>query len=520
MRAFIDGQDRWGVRELAVAVGQPRSSIHRLLTRLRASGYLEYDAEERKYRVGFEFMRLASAVYVRHGPKEAALPILRELTERCGESSWLALHGTGPHRIAYVAEQASRHALRHPAPIGREETLFDGACGLAVLAALPEAEQRAARLAAKVRLPADIGDQLAEVRARGFAVVRTREVEAAVSIAAVIRDARDRPVGSIAIVVPTHRFDAAREADLGALVVGAAQRVSSRLGAKLLGGASAGSWRDAASVIGELLGREVPRLEITAAPGGGAQNLEDLDRGLGSIALTTASSLADAVHGRGPFQRRHGRLRVLMNLSELHLHVIMRPGVRLKDTADLARLRVSPGEQGFSSTQALDDLLGAARPAARAARNRGRVFYLDYPEGARQFESGELDALVWLVGMPNPIVQGMEAHAPSRLAAIPDRTLQRMLEANAGYRRGIIPANLYPRWLSRDLPTLVVSTLLVCRADLADDAAREIVRAVYESREELTRMSSVYRRISPEFAFANTVAPAHPGALRYFESVR
>ena len=121
--------------------------------------------------------------------------------------------------------------------------------------------------------------------------------------------------------------------------------------------------------------------------------------------------------------------------------------------------------------------------------------------------------------MPNPIVQGIEARVPSALAAIPERSLQAMLAANGGYRPGIVPAQLYPRWLSRDLPTLAVPTLLVCRADLPDDAAREIVRAVYENRAELARMSSVYRRIEPAFAVAKTVAPLHPGALRYFEAL-
>lgn len=508
------------MRELAVAVDLPRSTTHRLLLRLRKGGFLEYDEDQRKYRIGFEFMRLASAVYLRHGPREAALPIMRELVERCGESVWLALYGSDRHRVAYVAEQESAHTLRYRAPIGREESLVESACGLAVLAALPDAEQKAARAAAQSRSPPDLEDHLAAICARGYAVVRTREVESAVTIAAAIRDARDRPVGSIAMVVPMHRFDTARESLLGDRVLEAARRVSYRLGAKLLGGASAGSWRDASVLISELLRREAPRLEITPTSGGGLQNLADLDRGLGSIALTTATSLSDAVRGCGSFKRRHKRLRVLMNLSELHLHVITQPGVHLKRVADLARLRVSPGEQSFSSAQAFDDLLRAAGAATkRAGRERGSVHYLDYPEAIRLFEERRLDALVWLVGMPNPIVQGLAAKTSSALAPLPEATLRRMRESNPGYRQGTIQAASYPRWLSRDVPALVVSTVLVTTDDCADERAREIVRTVYESRSELSLMSSVYRRIDAEFALDQTTAPVHPAALSYFRGI-
>jgi DNA-binding IclR family transcriptional regulator len=225
LRAFVDGQERWGVRELATAVGQPRSTVHRLLSRLRESGFVEYDEDLQKYRVGFEFFRLASALYSQHGPRDAALPIMRELVERCGESVWLAAFGEEQFHIAYVAEQESQHTLRHRAPIGRTASLVDGACGLAIMAALPEREALAARRTVLRPIPADLDVRLEQVRARGFAVERRAESDDAVLVAAAVCDARERPVGSIAIVLPAHRFLPSSEAVLGEMVRQAARRI-------------------------------------------------------------------------------------------------------------------------------------------------------------------------------------------------------------------------------------------------------------------------------------------------------
>jgi DNA-binding IclR family transcriptional regulator len=82
LRSFVDGQDEWGVRELGTALGLPPSTVHRLLARLRMEGFVGYDKNHQKYKVGFEFARLSAAVMQRHGLRQAALPLMRELTDR------------------------------------------------------------------------------------------------------------------------------------------------------------------------------------------------------------------------------------------------------------------------------------------------------------------------------------------------------------------------------------------------------------------------------------------------------
>src|SRR5437899_7817566 len=81
LRAFVDGQEQWGVRELAAALAEPPSTMHRLLASLRADGFVRYDRVRQKYSAGPEFVRLSAAVLHRDSLRQAALPLLRQLTD-------------------------------------------------------------------------------------------------------------------------------------------------------------------------------------------------------------------------------------------------------------------------------------------------------------------------------------------------------------------------------------------------------------------------------------------------------
>ena len=518
LRSFIDGQDKWGVRELGAALNMPPSTVHRLLARFLLEGFVSYDEVHQKYSVGFEFTRLSAAVMQRHGLRSAALPIMRELTERTGESVWLALFDQKQHRIAYIAETQSTHALRYVAPLGRSMRLPESACGVAILASMnthetggmPKASRRAASHAA----------ELTRAEINGFAAMQASEVDSAMMIAAAVNDAAGVPVGSLAIVVPLFRLGAGQETVLGGMVKDAAQRLSSQMGAKLLGGSSVGSWKDGVGIISGLLQESNPALAITPALGGGERNLEEIEEGSGAYALTVASSLVDAREGRGHFKRGLQGLRAVMHLSELHFLIVARSDLKVRGIGNLARHRVSPGEQGFSGAQVFEDaLLSSASASSTRRRSSPTILYLDYPEGKRQLDAHSIDAVAWMTTFSNPSVRELAASASTRLLAVDNATIDEMLVRNPGYRRGTIPRTAFPGWLQADLMTISVPTVLVCRADRSEEEVQEVARTIYQQRAVMTQLSSAYARLTPDFVLDGLTVPIHPGAERYFKSV-
>lgn len=516
LRAFVDGQNEWGVRELGVSLGLPSSTIHRLLSTLKAEGFLRQEPAEQKYTVGFEFTRLAAAIMQRHGLNQAASSIMREVSEQTGESVWLALYDDTHHRIAYIAESESSHVSRYFAPLGREEGLTDSACGIAILASLPAELGRAVISAAGRPLQPEVLLAIDAARHAGYAALRSTEVGSAMTVAAPISDAEGKAVGSLGIVVPLHRFGEGQAQRLGDLAKQASWRISVRLGARFLGGSSSGTWGDAVGLINQLLKLHMPAMSVAPALGGGTRNLEALGRGLGTYALTTSSSLYDAYHGRGRFPAPMRNLRSIMNLSELHWLTVARSELLVRSSTDLIGLRISPGEQGFSTAQIFEDLMQILRAMPGTRRKAPGAFYLDYPEGKRQFETGAIDALCWLSGLENPLLRDLELGGKSRLHLLEADMIDQLVLRNPGYHASRLPQSAFPRWLDADAMALAVDTVLVCTDDRPDDEVFEFTRALFNHRDALAQMSSVYRGLDAAFATRSLAAPSHPGASRFF----
>ncbi|HWL28727.1 MAG TPA: helix-turn-helix domain-containing protein, partial [Burkholderiaceae bacterium] len=298
LRAFVDGQERWGVRELASSLGLPPSTTHRLLSTLKREDFLQQSGEEPEYTIGFEFTRLAAAVLQRNELHEVAAPVMREISGITGESVWLALYDASGQRIAYIAESEAIHASRYVAPLGREEGVVDNACGIAILASLSDEQRQHAMASARARMSADKLLALDAARHAGYAILRSTEVESAMIVAAAIKDSSGRCLGSLGIVVPLHRFGDGQGKIYGDRMQDACRRISARLGARFLGGSRSGSWGDAIGLINQTVKQHLPTLPITPVLGGGTRNLDALGTGMGAYGLTTSSSLYDAYHGR------------------------------------------------------------------------------------------------------------------------------------------------------------------------------------------------------------------------------
>lgn len=511
LRAFVDGQEEWGVRELAAATGEPTSTTQRLLARMRDLGLLEFDDERRRYRAGFELYRMAAVLGQRDRVRQTAAPVLDELVASLGENAWLAMHDAARGRIAYVAERSPPATLRFPIPLGHEEPAWAEPSGWAVLAALDEGEVDALldRSPLDARRRTELHERLAEVRREGYSFGPSALAADVVVIAAAIVDSSGRACASLAVMVPSHRFRPDDARRCGIAVRDAARRISRLQGATLLGGAGAGSWHDAVSVITGLLQRKSANVAILPARGGGRQNLEDLQQGRAAYCLTTTVSLADAFHGRGGFATRHERLRAVMTLGALHVHVFARRGVRVKSVKDLAALRVSPGAEGFSSVQLFHALLATTGLDRASMRKRGGdILHFDYREGARQLLAGAVDVLFWVTSVDNAVCLELLASKDVELLQLPQAALAALASDGSGYRRVEMTPAGRPA-----IRTLEVPTALATTADRLDEEVYRVARVVYENRHELAFRGSLAASdavIGP----CSCDVPSHPGAER------
>ncbi|MDN5748479.1 MAG: IclR family transcriptional regulator [Pseudonocardia sp.] len=235
LKAFLTREESIGVSELARRLDLGKSNVHRLLTTLVAEGLVEQDTHTGGYRLGIVMFELGEAVKVHLDLHAAAGPVLAHLREQTGESSQIGV--LDGDEVVYVDRLESAHSLRLFTETGRRVPAHCTSSGKVLLAHGAECVREAflarplARLTPHTTVdPAALRDELATVRARGWAeAINEREIGVA-SLAAPVRDLHGDVVAAISIGAPVARFGAVARRRIAGALVEAGEAVSRRLG--------------------------------------------------------------------------------------------------------------------------------------------------------------------------------------------------------------------------------------------------------------------------------------------------
>ena len=226
----------WGLREIAKGVAMHPSTLYRVLSHLQAGGFVQQDPETNRYSLGLGFLRLAWKVADRDSLRELALPWLKELGDATEETALLALYDPSRHEMMFAATVDSPHPIRQVRQIAEWLPVTAGATGIAILAFLSEAEQRAilarplpAITAQTTTDRAALTEVLAQVRQRGYALTRGERTPGAVGVGAPIFGPTERVIGSVGITLPEQRFRPEDERQQAERVLNAAREITEHL---------------------------------------------------------------------------------------------------------------------------------------------------------------------------------------------------------------------------------------------------------------------------------------------------
>lgn len=142
LRAFRP-DDRAGLSngDLAQRTGLPNSTVSRLTYTLLKSGYLGYDQDTGRYRMGLPVLSLGYACLSGMPVREAAQGYMQRLADDCGDGVLIALGGRVEHTMTYLACARARGVISLQLGVGSRISLARSAMGRAYLAACP-AEER------------------------------------------------------------------------------------------------------------------------------------------------------------------------------------------------------------------------------------------------------------------------------------------------------------------------------------------------------------------------------------------
>ena len=220
--------------DIAHALDEPRSSIHRLLTDLVTLGLLTR-MDGVTYLPGPRLAQWGEGAARSLDLAQLSRPILEELRDRTGESVRLYVRD-GNSRVCAATVEGT-FELRHITPVGRRLPLRVGAAGKLILAyASPDLQHR--ELALAVTDPVSPGAlsaqalerQLEEIRRSGWSVSTAEREEGLAAAAVPVRDRAGRVVAALSLSGPSSRLTSEKLESLRPSVTDAARRLSERLG--------------------------------------------------------------------------------------------------------------------------------------------------------------------------------------------------------------------------------------------------------------------------------------------------
>ena len=226
------------IAEVARELGVHRSTASRLAATLATAGYLEVAGEQGRYRLAAKLAVLGEVAAAGSDLRGAALPALRDLVARLGETGHLGvLEGTEAVTVAVVD---GWQTVRMHSWVGKRSPAHCSSIGKVLLAGLRPADLAArypdrdlpARTPATITSLAALEQCLTDVRSRGYAE-DLEELEPHLCCVAAPVFGRDAAVtASISVSGPASRLrDPAAVAATAAAVRDTARQISARLGA-------------------------------------------------------------------------------------------------------------------------------------------------------------------------------------------------------------------------------------------------------------------------------------------------
>lgn len=270
--------------------------------------------------------------------------------------------------------------------------------------------------------------------------------------------------------------------------------------------------------IASMLSKKVPDMEATAeVTGGSVDNLKLINGDDSYIGLTMSDAAQDAYKGENKFKGTKVPLRTLMILYPNRMHVVTVEGRNIDKMADLKGRRISTGSPGSATEVMAFRMLEAAGLDKDKDVERER---LGVAESVNAVKDNKINAFFWVGGLPTAAVTDLANTPGTKVKLIDNAQLVPAMNKQYGnlYIQDTIPKSTY-RGMDQDNKQATVMNILVANEQMDDQTAYNIVKTIFESRDELIAV----HKDTAEFKLENqkasaTPIPFHPGAIKYFEA--
>ena len=265
----------------------------------------------------------------------------------------------------------------------------------------------------------------------------------------------------------------------------------------VLTGGTSGVYYPLGVALSKIFAEKIPGVRPSVqATKASVENLILLQQGKGEIAFTLGDSLAFAWAGdeEAGFKTKLDKLRGVAAIYPNFIQIVASAESGIKTLADLKGKRLSVGAPKSGTELNARAILSGAGESVDLMKNR------------------QLDATLQSAGLGVAAIRDLASSLDITVVEVPGALVDKV---GAPYVKAVIPANTYTGQ-TRDVQAAAVVNYLVTREGLSDSIVYQMVKCVFDQRDELVSAHQAASDIKLENALQGMPIPVHPGAQKYF----
>jgi TRAP transporter TAXI family solute receptor len=242
------------------------------------------------------------------------------------------------------------------------------------------------------------------------------------------------------------------------------------------------------------------------------ENLNLLQQGKGEIAFALGDSVQLAWEGNqeAGFPGKLDKLRGIAAIYTNYIQIVASQESGIKTLEDLKGHSLSVGAPKSGT-----ELNGRAifEAAGMSYDDLGKIEYLPFGDSVELIKNRQLDATLQSAGLGVASIRDLATSLPINVVAVPADVVAKI---GAPYVAVTIPANTY-EGQAEDVPTAGVGNMLITSADVSEETAYQMTKALFENLDRLVAAHAAAKAITLEKALDGLPVPLHPGAERYYK---
>ncbi|HRJ68820.1 MAG TPA: TAXI family TRAP transporter solute-binding subunit [Beijerinckiaceae bacterium] len=280
---------------------------------------------------------------------------------------------------------------------------------------------------------------------------------------------------------------------------------------RMMTGPQGGIWVPLGGQLKDLWEKAVPGLKVATLPGAGVANARAIEEAKAEVGFGNTITTADAVEGKPPFDKKHGKLCNVASLYPQYFQAIVLADSGINSVKDIKGKTITTQQRGNTGELITQHYL----KAHGLSYSDVKVNFGSYTESVEQMKDKQAHLFTLGAGIPLGAVMDLAAGRDIKLLDQTEAHAE-MKKMNPGYVLLPVPKGTYPKQ-EQEVKVIAYATHVVASCALPADTVYTMTKAIAENTQLLGNLNKDMGKLTPKDMAENVGVPFHPGAARFYK---